>query len=86
MHGVEVIPDRWLDGLELILGGGIARGAVQMQGTREALLAYCAQDTRATMGVLEWLRARGDVRRHSARGRPVRAHAAANGWRSRRVT
>jgi hypothetical protein len=32
-------------------------GEGEKRTTREALLAYCEQDTRATMGVLKWLRA-----------------------------
>jgi len=33
--------------------------AAEKQKTREALLSYCEQDTRATMGVLAWLRGVG---------------------------
>jgi hypothetical protein len=35
---------------------GVERSPEETRSTREALLAYCAQDTRATMGVLAWLR------------------------------
>jgi hypothetical protein len=35
---------------------GADRSPEETRSTRAALLAYCAQDTRATMGVLAWLR------------------------------
>jgi len=41
--------------LAAMLLGPRVTGA-ERRATREALLAYCAQDTRATMGVLAWLR------------------------------
>ena len=41
---------------EMLLGPKMS--PAEKRTTRAALLAYCAQDTRATVGVLEWLRGR----------------------------
>ena len=39
---------------EMLLGARM--GCVEKRKTRALLLAYCGKDTRATMGVLEWVR------------------------------
>ncbi len=62
-----VVPGLRYDDMEIGEGGTASRVLAAMllgpelalaekRKTRQALLAYCEQDTRATMGVLEWLR------------------------------
>ncbi len=62
-----VVPDLRYDDMEVSDGGTASRllesmllgselGAAEKQAARAALFAYCAQDTRATMGVLQRLR------------------------------
>jgi hypothetical protein len=61
-----VVPGLRYDEMEIADGGTASRtleamllgpklSAAETRRTREALLSYCAQDTRATMGVLAWL-------------------------------
>jgi hypothetical protein len=61
-----VVPGLRYDDMEIGDGGtasrtleamllGPKRSAAENRRTREALLSYCEQDTRATMGVLAWL-------------------------------
>jgi hypothetical protein len=65
-----VLPGLRYDEMEIGDGGTASRTleamllgpklpAAEKQKTREALLSYCEQDTRATMGVLAWLRGVG---------------------------
>jgi predicted RecB family nuclease len=62
-----LVPDLRYDEMEIGDGGTASRTleamllgpkltATERRRTRQALLAYCEQDTRATMGVLAWLR------------------------------
>ena len=62
-----LVPNLRYDEMEIGDGGTASRTleavllgpklpAAENRSTREALLAYCEQDTRATMGVLAWLR------------------------------
>jgi hypothetical protein len=62
-----VVPDLRYDAMEIGDGGTASRtlealllgpecSAAEERRTREALLSYCEHDTRATMGVLAWLR------------------------------
>jgi hypothetical protein len=66
-----VVPGLRYDDMEIGEGGTASRVLSSMllgpeltvaekRKTRQALLAYCEQDTRATMGVLEWLRRQTD--------------------------
>jgi hypothetical protein len=65
-----VVPGLRYDDMEIGDGGTASRTLAAMllgpkipvaekRTTRKALLTYCAQDTRATMGVLAWLRGQG---------------------------
>jgi predicted RecB family nuclease len=62
-----MVPDLRYDEMEIGDGGTASRAleamllgpnltAAEKRNTREALLSYCEHDTRATMGVLAWLR------------------------------
>jgi len=65
-----IIPGLKYDDMEIGDGGTASRtlaamllgpkmSAAEKRATRKALLTYCEQDTRATMGVLAWLRGQG---------------------------
>ena len=84
-----LVPGLRYDELEIGDGGAASRaleamllgrmGAEQRRRVRAALLAYCGQDTRATMGVLAWLRSRAQmpgVARARRRARAARVNVA----------